>query len=652
MIYYPFSDNSLKMNVSVKNSNIFKSGHNYTGDIKLDGGEYFSDTSTPYTYFLEWVNPTERVNFYQIFKDGSIGARGIWSFSVANGKQAYINFNFTSGNCSGNNLLVGEVGYPWQIQNINSFDDCGGLVAWRNQTTGAVKCGDYTFNDINEWLEFVLDERKPFINRTTVDFTAYVDGNTEATAPNIAATAGLTWVANINDNPNNLTKDDLKISYQFFAGNLNNHRLSDVVHYAPYGQKSISFSYYDIIKEVLPDLYKKIITGDARIGEQAIVGCVFWAWTDFELDNYFSGKFGFDFYFNGFYENDNTYGNVGDGAHYGSIIVKTGQLVVDDEYKPFPNTYPNIPLEDMSVNTLNLISKSYSVSPNRLKQLNNALWGSDFIDNIKLVNNNPIENIVSIKMFPFTISGAEENILLGNVDTAVKGLTISTAETYRHSFGKVTIPQYYKSFLDLHNTNIDLYLPFIGFITLDPYRVTGEEVEVQYIIDLLTGMVKAIVLCNDIVISESSCQIGIDIPLSASNRASWEISQLINTASTAVDVVTDVASGNFGMGTMSNIANTVVNSVTSPHKTITRGSFSSICSAYSTLVPFIIIDRPTYQENTAFNHTKGRCCFLTKTLKNLSGFTIIDGNTDLSGISCLADEKNMILNILSSGFYI
>ena len=641
MIYYPNFYNNIAinlkyygyLNISRRRGTINFINGNFTSDLGLNENQII--------YFRTIQNRVDtRVYNLTTNEDRDFGTTTVsWGDNWNNGQMHFKSFIFND------------------TENVNSYFDniaeidyntYNGNLLIKNNETGECKWGDNVFPDFETAIEFIKTGGKPVIKQTTLDFTAYVDGNIDVTAPNIDATVGLTWITNINDNPNDITKDDIKISYQFFAGNLNNHRLSEVVHYAPYSQKSVNFSYYDIIKEVLPDLYKKIITGEARIGEQAIVGCICWGWTDFELNNYDSGKFGFDFYFNGYYENDNTYGEVGDGLHHGSITVKTGQLIIDDEYKPFPNTYPNIPLDDMSVNTLNLISKSYSVSPNRLKQLNNALWGSAFIDNIKLVNNNPIENIVSIKMFPFNLNGVEENILLGNVDTGVKGLAISTAETYRHSFGKVTIPTYYKSFLDLHDTNIDLYLPFIGFITLDTYRVTGKEIEVQYIIDLLTGMVKAIVLCDNIVISESSCQIGIDIPISASNRASWEISQLINTASTAVDV----ASGNFGIGTMSNIANTVANSVTMPHKTTTKGSFSSICSAYTTLVPFIIIDRPTYQENTAFNHTKGRCCFLTKTLKNLSGFTIIDNNTDLTGISCLADEKTMILNILSSGFYI
>ena len=66
---------------------------------------------------------------------------------------------------------------------------------------------------------------------------------------------------------------------------------------------------------------------------------------------------------------------------------------------------------------------------------------------------------------------------------------------------------------------------------------------------------------------------------------------------------------------------------------------------------YVIIERPTYQELSQFNHTKGKMCNLSKTIGSLKGFTICDANIDLKGIAATEQEKQEISNILSSGFF-
>ena len=65
----------------------------------------------------------------------------------------------------------------------------------------------------------------------------------------------------------------------------------------------------------------------------------------------------------------------------------------------------------------------------------------------------------------------------------------------------------------------------------------------------------------------------------------------------------------------------------------------------------MVIDRPQYQPLKAFNHTRGRMCCLSKTIGSLKGYTDCDGNIDISGISATDEEKDEIVNILSTGFF-
>ena len=44
-------------------------------------------------------------------------------------------------------------------------------------------------------------------------------------------------------------------------------------------------------------------------------------------------------------------------------------------------------------------------------------------------------------------------------------------------------------------------------------------------------------------------------------------------------------------------------------------------------------------------------CCLSKTIGNLKGYTVCDENIDTSGISATDEEKDEIINILSTGFF-
>ena len=74
-----------------------------------------------------------------------------------------------------------------------------------------------------------------------------------------------------------------------------------------------------------------------------------------------------------------------------------------------------------SVNGSALLTTSYSLTVTEAHSFGSWLWSSTMIDNIHLVNNNPIENIVACKLFPFSVGGTESSIQLGNVTSNVTG---------------------------------------------------------------------------------------------------------------------------------------------------------------------------------------------------------------------------------------
>ena len=291
---------------------------------------------------------------------------------------------------------------------------------------------------------------------------------------------------------------------------------------------------------------------------------------------------------------------------------------------------------------IGVLTSTFHMTKERLVQLGQFLWGSSIFDEFSLINNNPIENIISCKAIPYAISGTTQEITLGNVKTGVNGEKISQNFS-KQTIGTVAIAEHYKNFLDYAPyTNVIIYLPYIGFKELDASLVMGKTLRIEYTLDVITGGCLAQIYVGKIRLYEFTGNIGVDISITASNRAQVE-SAYINAG---VGVVSSAMSGN-----VTGAVNSIIGAATSQYHYSGTGNPSPSCVASTNRTCYVVIDRPQYQPLKAFNHTRGRMCCLSKTIGNLRGYTGCDGNVDISGISATDEEKDEIVNILSTGFF-
>lgn len=291
---------------------------------------------------------------------------------------------------------------------------------------------------------------------------------------------------------------------------------------------------------------------------------------------------------------------------------------------------------------IGVLTSTFHMTKERLVQLGQFLWGSSIFDEFSLINNNPIENIISCKAIPYAISGTTQEITLGNVKTGVNGEKISQNFS-KQTIGSVTIAEHYKNFLDYAPyTNVITYLPYIGFKELDSSLVMGKTLRIEYTLDVITGGCLAQIYVGKIRLYEFTGNIGVDISITASNRAQVE-SAYINAG---VGVVSSAMSGN-----VTGAVNSIIGAATSQYHYSGTGNPSPSCVASTNRTCYVVIDRPQYQPLKAFNHTRGRMCCLSKTIGSLKGYTVCDSNIDISGISATDEEKDEIVNILSTGFF-
>lgn len=333
-----------------------------------------------------------------------------------------------------------------------------------------------------------------------------------------------------------------------------------------------------------------------------------------------------------------------DGSTDGStikVITDKGSGEGDNGYKDGEDSSEEDIADGVS-NGVGVLTTTYAMTIERLNQLGGFLWGANIFDEFSLVNSNPIENIISCKNIPISLSGTDEIIHLGNVDTGTNGSKVASNFSTLN-VGQLALPTKYNSFLDFAPyTKITIYLPYIGFKEIDATIAIGKTLKVAYVADVITGGCIAQIFINGVRFYEFSGEMGVDIPITASNRAQVESSYISN----AVGMGASLASGN-----ITGAVDSVLASATAKYNYSSTDTPNPNCVASINRTCYVIIERPTYQELTQFNHTKGKMCNLSKTIGSLKGFTICDANIDLKGITATEQEKQEISSILSSGFF-
>lgn len=420
----------------------------------------------------------------------------------------------------------------------------------------------------------------------------------------------------------------------------------------PYNNGSVKFSYHDIAQLISQPIvghnsacirvqlaYRKFVT--ARIETSTSMGC----------DLYFSSQpQGFLYDVLGYLSiTDGTWHIVssGDGS---TFTVKDGKEGSDgytnDDDNGYDDGKDNDEKDDDTGDVsagIGVLTSTFKMTKERLVQLGQFLWGSNIFDKFSLVNNNPIENIISCKSIPINTNGTNQEIILGNVSTGVNGEKISN-NFAKQTIGSIAINEHYHNFLDYAPyTNVILYLPYIGFKELDTTLVMNKTLQVIYTVDAITGGCLAQVYVNGVRLYEFTGNVGIDIPITASNRAQVEAGYI----QAGVGATASALGGNVGSAVTS-----LLNSATSQYHYSSTGNPSPMCVASTNRTCYVIIDRPNYQNLKAFNHTRGRKCYLSKTISTLHGFTICDSNIDLSGINATQSELEELKEILSTGFYV
>lgn len=472
----------------------------------------------------------------------------------------------------------------------------------------------------------------PAIKVDSTDYTLYIDGDR---LPNY----------NLNWNPNGLGEysEHSQVVIEFRAKPINPLNLGTVYFYfetIPYTDGFFKFNWSDvwqkldvkiaIIEEILTNEFTIFVHSSTNINGENIKPHTSVAVDLLEKKN-ISGDL---------YRDLVSPSSTGD-----TLTIDFGEGKDSDDYYDVDSgeNDEHSPTIGYDIGACNLTA-CYELSVERLNNIANKLWSEDFFSNILLLNNSPIENILSCKLLPLSLAGTESVVKIGNVDMGINGNKLSKT-VYRYNIGTIAIPRINNmGFLNYAPyTTITIFLPFIGFKTLNASDIMGRNISVDYVVDVITGACKAVITVNDYQCYEFDGNCGIDIPLTAGNRSEVEMGY----AKAAASAITSAE-----IGLVGGVIGAHISGAAQQYHYNTTGTYSPSTGAYEDRTCFIIIDRPQYTEVSKFGHTKGYKCQLTKTIGSLKGFVKTTENVDLSNISAPEYCKKKILDLLSSGIYV
>lgn len=309
-------------------------------------------------------------------------------------------------------------------------------------------------------------------------------------------------------------------------------------------------------------------------------------------------------------------------------------------------TTPPIVLPTGSANALYSI---YNPSQAEINSFGSWLWSDNFVDQLKKIFNDPMQAIIGLhKVFATPITSGTGTIKVGYLDSEVSSKLVSN-QYASINCGTIDLYEYFGNVLDYTETEIYIYLPFVGIVPLNVYDVMRSSINVKYKVDVLTGAC----LCSVNVTRDTaggqlytySGNCAVQYPLSSGSYMGIVASAL----GVASSVVGTIASG----GAMLPLALGVGASALTSAKTRVEhsGSISGNAGAMGIKKPYIIIKRPQTAYANDFNYYNGIAQNEKVSLSTLRGFTKVK-YVNLEGIQATSKEMEMIENELLKGVLI
>lgn len=281
----------------------------------------------------------------------------------------------------------------------------------------------------------------------------------------------------------------------------------------------------------------------------------------------------------------------------------------------------------------------YNPIRSELVAFSQYLWSTNFIDLIPKLFQNPMDAIIGLHEIYVTPSvGGRANIVCGYLDSGVEANYVD--ERYKEiDCGSVDINENFGTVFDYMYTDIEMFLPFIGYVKLDIGEVMRSKVSVKYTVDVLTGA------CNArIYVKRDSYEVH---AYSFDGCCAASVPYSAGTNSMLFQVVANAGLGLVTGGLAGAAAGAAKGFLASNVDVRKSGSFNPNAASMDDKVPFIIMQRNIDDTPSQFYEWQGYPLHQTAYLGGCKGYTIAT-NIHYSG-PATSEEVAEIEDILSRG---
>ena len=304
--------------------------------------------------------------------------------------------------------------------------------------------------------------------------------------------------------------------------------------------------------------------------------------------------------------------NTGIGGGYG-----TGSMPHDNINVP---TLPNISL-------FNAGNALYKLQESTLKNFTKWLWTTDWVENLKKIRTDPMQNIIGISIADFSIPTSLNGLItVGNVATTVAA-DIITQSFIEVDCGTITLDEYYGSFADYEPfIATTLYLPKVGFVQIPADVCVNNTIKVVYHIELSSGEGLCYVQLTSkrdgftYIWNTYTCHVTSNITLSAQDHSQQLVAlgnAIINTGISVGNAIVNPASAAQGL---SNTLSSCIDVATTKNPTSTKGNVGNMSAVMCYKKPYLLINRTNLTKPVSFQDNNGYLINYTAKINEHTGF--------------------------------
>ena len=313
------------------------------------------------------------------------------------------------------------------------------------------------------------------------------------------------------------------------------------------------------------------------------------------------------------------------------------------------NTSDTIGLPDLTALNQNSISNTkfltcYKMTPAQLSKLGDELWSDNIFTQISNTVLKPTDFIVNLSLLPVNVGGVTKLIKAGKILLNGAEGTLMSQQFIRVDCGTLEVKKKWGGAID-YQTDVSIFLPFIGEQSLNANEVMGASLNVIYTVDIISGScIASVRVINDnldAVLYQFTGNMASNFPITSADYAT--------VFSGALQLAVGVGSLPSSGGVLSLVSAT--SNMLSGADIKRTGSLSSSAGFMGIKKPYLILSRPIQSLPDNYNSFHGYVSNITMKLKDCKGYTQVD-SIHIDNVPCMEEEKTRLLQILKEGIII